>query len=77
MHIEQDIPVDALMNELSGRKGDFYKIKLRYVGDDPRTKLFRDNKLSDLEFIEIRHQIQRFDSTSKLGNWTLNVTDCY
>lgn len=64
---------DALIKDLTSRKGDIYRITLRFIGEDPRIKLFQVDKLSDLEFTEIHQQMQRLDSMSRVGNWTLSV----
>lgn len=64
---------DALIEELSGRQGDVYRITLAYAGEDPRVELRQDDNLTDLEFTEIGERLQRLDSASQVGNWTLRV----
>lgn len=64
---------DALIKDLSNREGDLYKITLAYAGEDPRIQLCADDTMRDSEFTEIREHLQRLDSASRVGSWTLPV----
>ena len=62
-----------LLKEFAGRQGDVYKIKLAYLGDDPRIELRNKNKLTDSEFAEIQKRLERMDSASRAGKWTAQM----
>lgn len=49
---------------------DIYRIRVRYIGEDPRTALRADTKLSKAELDEIIAKLQKLDAGSKRGPWT-------
>ena len=58
-----------LLDALSGRDGEIYRVSLRYVGDDPRIAL-RASEPSPEELEEIRLRLDRWDRSSRTGPWT-------
>ncbi len=47
-----------------------YRIKLHYVGEDPRKALREQADLSDEELNEIIEKLRKLDENSQRGNWT-------
>ena len=47
-----------------------YRIKLHYVGEDPRKALREQADLSDDELREIIEKLRKLDENSQRGNWT-------
>ncbi len=47
-----------------------YRIKLHYVGEDPRKALRQQADLSEKELAEIIAKLQKLDAGSQRGNWT-------
>lgn len=63
-----------LLEELSKRsRGQVYRIKVSYLGADPREALRDSANLSDQEIEEIRARLERFDRASPKGPWTAAV----
>ena len=62
-----------LCAELNKREGDLYKISLAYAGEYPRIKLRENEDLGDGEYQEILARLERFDASSRAGNWTYRV----
>jgi hypothetical protein len=62
----------ALKSWLSAREGDTYRVSLRLVGADPRIAL-RSAEPSVAEVAEILAKLNRMDSRSPHGPWTLTV----
>lgn len=50
---------------------DIYRIKVRYLSEDPRKALRSDDNLSKDEIDEIIEKLHALDSRSKRGDWTL------
>ncbi|MBT8231616.1 MAG: ASCH domain-containing protein [Saprospiraceae bacterium] len=65
--------LEELQNELTSREGNLYKISLKYHSEDPRIALRNKSDLTQKEFEEIKHKLDRFDKFSKTGDWTLDV----
>lgn len=61
---------EKLIRQLSDRNGAVYRIKIRYLGDDPRIALRNKASLSAAEFEEIRKKLDRMDSSKVFGRWT-------
>lgn len=49
---------------------EIYRIKLHYVGEDPRKALREQAYLSDEELGEIIEKLRKLDAGSQRGNWT-------
>lgn len=62
-------------NQARGREGDLYRIRLRYVGDDPRTALREDVDLDPAALADIAARLERLDRASSHGPWTLQVLE--
>lgn len=60
-----------LIDYLSGRREDIYRIRVHFAGEDPRKALREDADLSDAELAEIVEKLRRLDARSQRGNWTL------
>lgn len=61
---------DDLIADLYDRKEDIYKIKVHWVGEDPRKALRSNDKLSKKEIDEIIGKLRKLDQNSQRGNWT-------
>lgn len=61
---------EELVRQLSDRTGAVYRIKVRYIGDDPRAALRSKASLTGAEFEEIRKKLERMDSSKVFGKWT-------
>ena len=64
-----------LRGELRARKGRAHRIRLRPAGPDPRQALARRSRLSEDEVAEIRVRLERMDSRSRSGAWTLRTLE--
>ena len=64
-----------LLDQLVDRRGreetQLYRIKVRYIGEDPRKALRANADLSDKEISDIINKLRALDARSKRGNWTL------
>ena len=49
---------------------EIYRIKLHYVGEDPRKELRQQADLSEEELAEIIAKLQKLDAGSQRGHWT-------
>lgn len=49
---------------------EIYRIRLHYVGEDPRKELRQQADLSEEELAEIIAKLQKLDAGSQRGNWT-------
>ena len=61
---------DELMSQMFDRDEDIYKIKVHWVGEDPRKALRTNDKLSKKELDEIIRKLRKLDENSQRGNWT-------
>ena len=50
--------------------GDFYRVRLRYAGADPRLALRSDAVLSDDDVATLTAKLDRLDRSSSFGPWT-------
>ena len=64
-----------LIRELESRTGDWYRIRVRLVGEDPRRKLRQNTSLSQGEIARITQQLDRWDRASHRGPWTARVLE--
>lgn len=63
----------ALMRELEPREGDWFRITLRFEGEDPRIALREAADLSEDEVGEILRRLGRLDARAREGPWTRDV----
>jgi hypothetical protein len=61
---------DELLSDLCERDEDIYKIKVDWVGEDPRKALRTNDKLSKKELDDIIGKLQKLDENSQRGKWT-------
>src|SRR4029078_150994 len=61
---------DELLSDLYDRDEDIYKIKVHWVGEDPRKALRADDKLTKKDVDEIVGKLRKLDQNSQRGNWT-------
>ena len=50
--------------------GDFYRVRLRYAGEDPRLALRADDTLSDADVSALTARLDRLDRSAANGPWT-------
>ena len=62
----------ALLEELSAREGQLYRVRLRLAGPDPRLLLRDRSDLSDSEAEAIAQQLKRLDARRA---WTIETLD--
>lgn len=53
------------------REGELYRIRVRYIGDDPRIALRNEDTLTDEELSDLLAKLAKMDAASKRGPWTL------
>ncbi len=51
-------------------EGDFYRVRLRYAGADPRLELRADDRLTDDDVARLTARLDRLDRASTSGAWT-------
>lgn len=56
--------------ESDTREGDLYKIRLHYIGDDPRIALRNEDDLSPEDLSAVLTKLAKMDTASKRGPWT-------
>jgi hypothetical protein len=62
---------EQVIAELTAKpEGDFYRIRLRYGGADPRWLLRADDDLSDADVAALRTKLDRLDRSASSGPWT-------
>lgn len=61
---------EAWSEQIAGREGTLYRIRVRFAGEDPRIAL-RATKLSATELPKLHTRLMRMDSASETGPWTL------
>jgi hypothetical protein len=62
---------EEVIGELTKKPdGDFYRVRLRYAGDDPRLALRADDDLSDDDVATLTARLNRLDRSSSTGPWT-------
>jgi hypothetical protein len=60
-----------VIDELTKKpEGDFYRVRLRYAGDDPRLALRADDDLSDDDVATLTAKLDRLDRSATFGPWT-------
>ena len=62
---------EQVIAELTSKDvGDFYRVRLRYAGDDPRIALRADDDLSVDDVAALTAKLDRLDASSSFGAWT-------
>ena len=61
---------DDLLANLYDREEEIYRIRVYFVGDDPRKTLRENAKLSKKELDNIIAKLKKLDAGSKRGDWT-------
>ena len=61
---------EELLAQMYDRDEDLYKIRVHWVGEDPRKALRTNDKLSKKDLDEIIAKLKKLDTGSKRGNWT-------
>jgi hypothetical protein len=59
-----------LLEQMYDRDEDIYKIKVHWVGEDPRKALRVNDKLSKKQVDEINEKLRKLDQNSQRGTWT-------
>jgi hypothetical protein len=54
-------------------EGHIYKIKVRFYSEDPRIELREQRTLLDKDFQVLKKKLERLDSYSKEGAWTIEA----
>lgn len=65
----------ALLDELSQRSGDVYRIELTYAGADPRIELRENTDLSPEDLDMLRDRLDAMDRRSDRGPWTRSTLE--
>ncbi len=65
--------LSQLLNRLDSRKGEIYRIEIRFAGADPCIQLRENDRLSKAAFREVQAKLARLDSASRVGDWTRTV----
>ena len=60
----------AIADLTQKEEGDFYRVRLRYKGADPRLALRADDDLSDADVTALTAKLDRLDASSSFGHWT-------
>src|SRR5262245_27462808 len=62
---------DQVVAELTSKAdGDFYRVRLRYAGADPRVALRADDDLTDADVATLTAKLDRLDRSAAAGPWT-------
>jgi hypothetical protein len=62
---------DEVIAELQSKpEGEYYRIRLRFAGADPRVALRADDGLSDDDVAQLAVKLDRLDRSSAHGAWT-------
>jgi hypothetical protein len=63
--------IESAVAELTSKPdGDFYRVRVRFAGDDPRVALRDDAELPPEELAGIRARLDRMDARAPAGPWT-------
>jgi hypothetical protein len=64
--------LEAMMKDVNkGSRGSVYKVKVKYLSEDPRLELRERTELSEDEFQKLKTRLDRLDRTR--GPWVLKV----
>jgi hypothetical protein len=64
------ISKDILLSHLSYRDDPIYRMRVYFVGEDPRKTLRENDDLSKTELDKIIAKLKKLDNSSKRGSWT-------
>ncbi len=65
--------VERWKDRIAIREGELYRIKLHWVGEDPRIALREKAKLSQEEFEELLTKLEKMDRRSTRGPWAFRI----
>jgi hypothetical protein len=65
----------GLLRQMKAYSGSVYRIRLRWLGPDPREQLRRVVALSSSELSVVGRKLARMDSSSEDGPWTRRTLD--
>jgi hypothetical protein len=60
---------------LDRRQGDLYRIKLRWVEEDPRIELRKKTDLGKVEFSALYRKLEKMDQRSTRGPWAFRIME--
>jgi hypothetical protein len=63
--------VSELLEHLAYRTDPIYRLRVYWIGEDPRIALRENAKLSEDEVAELLSKLAKMDRASKSGEWTL------
>ena len=66
--------LNSLLKSVGSREGKLYKIRLSYVGEDPR-KALAQKQLDEEEFENVLTKLSKMDRLSHSGNWTRSTLE--
>lgn len=64
---------DALLAELSRRRGPIWRMEIEHAGEDPRLALRERDEMDAAELAALRTRLARLDAASAAGPWTRDV----
>ncbi|QIX28595.1 hypothetical protein ncot_04355 [Nocardioides sp. JQ2195] len=64
------LPLDELLERLSRKEGDVYRIRMSFAGADERVALREKNRLGPKQRAELVDRLAAMDARSKHGPWT-------
>jgi hypothetical protein len=66
--------IDDLLKVLrSVEEGAIYRIKLRYLSEDPRIALRKQTSLTEKGLLTLQKKLDRLDNASREGKWTIEI----
>lgn len=68
--LRSGLPLDELLDRLSRKEGDVYRIRMSFAGDDERVTLRSRSRLGLKQRAEIVATLTGMDARSKHGPWT-------
>ena len=60
-----------LVDQLSGRDGEIFRIEVAWGGEDPRVALRKKTRISKKELEEIKELFERWNQSKVFGKWPL------
>jgi hypothetical protein len=63
--------VSELLEHLAYRTDPIYRLRVYWIGEDPRIALRENAELSESELAELLSKLEKMDRASKSGEWTL------
>jgi hypothetical protein len=59
-----------LIEKLNYRDDPIYRMRVRWIGEDPRMALRENDDLSEDELVDVIAKLEKLDKNSKRGPWT-------